>query len=197
MIKAILFDADGVVLKPRDKYFTDRLRAQGIDLSKESEGQFFKNEYKKVVVGKADLKEEVSKYLAAWGWAGSVDELLHFWFSYEDKFDEEVLDFVDELRPKGVKCYLASDHSRYRADDFMRKGEIKDRFDGYFFSGYVGFTKEEPEFFEHVLNELKLNKDEVLFVDDDPENVEVAKNFGIRGVSYEGVESLRDIIEKL
>ena len=191
MYKAILFDADGVVLKPRDKYFTDRLRESGVDLSKESEGQFFKNEYKKIVVGKADLKEEVSKYLAAWGWAGSVDELLNFWFSHEDKFDEEVLDFVDELRTRDIKCYLASDHSRYRADDLMRKAEVKDRFDGHFFSGYVGFTKEEPEFFEYVLNELKLNKDEVLFVDDDPENVEVAQKFGIESVVFEGVKQIK------
>jgi len=191
MYKAILFDVDGVVLKPRDKYFTDRLREEGVDLSKESEKVFFGNEYKKIVVGKADLREEVSKYLSEWGWEGSVDELLHFWFSYEDKFDYEVLDLVNELREKGVNCYLASDHSKYRADDLMSKKEIKDRFDGGFFSGYVGCTKEELDFFEYVLNDLGLEKDDVLFVDDDPENVKVAEEFGIKAIYFEGVEQLK------
>lgn len=37
MIKALLIDSDGIVLKPRDKYFSDRLREDGYDLPKDKE----------------------------------------------------------------------------------------------------------------------------------------------------------------
>lgn len=190
MIKAILFDVDGVVFKPRDKYFSQRLREDGSSVPEEKINSFFKNEYKKIVIGKADLREEVEKYLDDWNWNGSVEELLNYWFSYENKIDQEVVDLVQELREKGVKCYLASDHSKYRTDDFMNNVGLKKYFDGVFSSGYLGYTKEEKEFFAAVIKDLGLPKNEILFVDDDPENVRVAESVGINAVHFDNKKNL-------
>lgn len=183
MIKAVLLDVDGVILRPREKYFSEWLRDEGYTVDLEKVGMFFKNEYKDVVVGRADLKTEIATYLASWGWEGSVDELLRFWFSKEDVVNEEVLGLVSKIRKDGVKCYMASDHSRYRADDLREK--IGSRFDGDFFSGYVGYTKDEVGYYEYVVETLDLDAEEVLFVDDDSENVEVARTLGIEGVYFE------------
>lgn len=196
MIQAILFDVDGVVLYPRDKYFSHRLKEDGIEVNNEAVKEFFKNEYKQIVVGKADLREEVSKFLGKWGWNKSVDELLEYWFSYENKINQEVLTLSRELRAKGIKCYLASDHSTYRADDLMNNVGLEKDFDGVFFSGYVGFTKEEPEFFHKVLGMLQLEGEEVLFIDDDPHNVEIAKAQGLQACYFQGIEDLKSELVK-
>ena len=60
-IKAILFDLDGVILKPRDKYFSEKY-AEEQNVPIENIIPFFKNEYKKIMLGQADLKEVLSKY---------------------------------------------------------------------------------------------------------------------------------------
>ena len=190
MIKTILIDADGVVLKPRDKFFSQRMNEDfGVPIEKVI--PFFKNEYKQVVIGKADMKESVQKYLADWNWDKSVDELLQYWFGYENKIDQEVLNFVDELRAKGHKCYVVSDHSAYRADNLMKEVGLEKHFDGSFFSGYVGYTKEEPEFFAKVLEKLGLQKDEVLFIDDDPKNVEIAESVGIPSQVFKSISEIQ------
>lgn len=198
MIKAVLFDVDGVVFRPRDKYFSQRLREEGKDIPEEKVLPFFKKEYKKVVVGKADLKEEVKKYLDDWKWKGTADELLDYWFYYENKINEEVIELAQNLKKEGIKCYLASDHSRYRTDDFWNNVGLKKYFDGVFSSGHLGCTKEDENFFEKVRENLQLEKEEILFVDDDPENVKVAERVGLRAVCFENnadsVEELKSIV---
>ena len=194
MFKAVLFDVDGVVFKPRDKYFSQRLREEGKDLSEDKVSQFFKNEYKKIVVGKASLKQELKKYLKDWNWDGTVEELLNYWFTYEDKINQDMIKFAKGLRESGIKCYLASDHSRYRTEDFMNRVGLSKYFDGVFSSGYLGYTKEEEGFFEVVLEKLGLQEEQVMFVDDDPENVAVASKVGIRAIHF---ENKQDSLEQL
>jgi HAD superfamily hydrolase (TIGR01509 family) len=192
--KAILLDVDGVVLFPRDKYFSQRLKEGGYDVDDEKVSQFFKNQYKKIVVGKADLKEELSKVIDDWGWSKTVDELLQYWFSYENKLNKEVIAFVQELRQKDVKCYLASDHSDYRKQDLLNNVGLSQYFDGAFFSSDIGFTKEDKEYYEQVLKQIDVAPDEILFVDDDSKNVEVAKSVLPNALTFTTVENLKENI---
>ncbi len=192
--KAILFDVDGVVLFPRDKYFSQRLKEDGYDIDGEKIGQFFKDKYNQIVVGEADLKEELSKVITDWGWQGTVDELLHYWFSYENKLNQEIIDFAQELRQKGVLCYLASDHSDYRKQDLLNNIGLSQYFDGAFFSSDIGHTKEEKEYYEQVLRQISLTPDEISFVDDDIKNIEVAKTVLPNALVFTTLENLKENI---
>lgn len=195
MVKAILFDADGVVLKKRDKYFSQRLVEDfGINVPEDKIRHFFSEIYPKIRLGKADLKVEVKKRMRSWGWQKSLDEFLKYWYDYENNIDNQVLDFVIDLRQKGLKCYLASDHSKYRADDLMNN-VLGQYFDGGFFSGYLGCDKEDKDFYQAVLKKLKLKPEEILFVDDEEENVEVAKKMGMKAIYYQSFSDLSKVNE--
>lgn len=193
MIKALLVDGDGIVLKPRDKYFSDRLREDGYDFPKDKEKEFFKEVYPDIRLGKKDLKEEVSKYIKDWNWDKSADELLDYWFSYENQLDQEVVDKLQELRQKGIKVYLASDHSKYRANDLWENVGLKEYFDGHFFSCHLGVTKEDKEFYQKVMEELDLGPDEIMFLDDEDENVETARKVGLKAQLYISTDQLGKI----
>lgn len=60
-IKAVLFDIDGVILEKNP--FSKRL-SQKFNVPMEKISPFFQQEFKLCSVGRADLKEEVKKYLA-------------------------------------------------------------------------------------------------------------------------------------
>lgn len=195
MIKAILFDADGVAIAPHP-YFSKRLQDEfGISTDKVS--PFFKGEFKLCTIGKADLKEEVSKYFPAWGWNKSVAELLDIWFSGEKAIDEAVLKIVDELRFKGIKCCLVSDNEKYRSQYALNEMGLEKRFDKTFFSCDLNHTKSEPEFFEKVIADIKIRPEEILYLDDDPKNVQVAKVQGIDARVYENIGSLQNVVQGL
>ncbi len=181
MIKAVVFDADGVIV--HGERFTERFaRDHGIQLKNTQ--PFFEGVFQDCLAGKADLKKELKKHLGEWGWAGSVDELMKFWFS-EDRLDERFFPLIDGLRKKGIRCYLATNNEKYRTDYLLKEKGLGRRFDAVFSSCSVGSKKPEPEFFAHILDKLDgITKEEVLFVDDDPENTAGAERFGFPTETY-------------
>lgn len=197
MLKAILIDADGIVIQGRQKYFSEILsEKQGVEL--EVVLDFFKKDYKKCVLGQADLKQEVAKYLDKWKWQGTTDELLSFWFSKDGHPSPEILDVVEQLRSQSLKAYIASDHSQYRAHDILQNMNLKEYFDGSFFSCNLGTTKKDSAFYIQAAQELGLDPNEIMFWDDEMENVEATKNAGCMAYFYEGLtEFVTDLKKEL
>ncbi len=184
MIKAILLDGDGVVLQGRERYFSQVLAEEkGID--HEVILPFFKNEYRQCVLGNADLKTEVEKYLKSWKWDKSVDALLEYWFSLDGAPSKNVLQAVEKMKKKGVKIYLASDHTAYRKNDMMQRMGLNTYFDGAFFSCDLGATKDDLDFYRQAIEQLGLQPEEILFWDDEEENIETAKKAGVDARLYE------------
>ena len=150
MSKIILLDLDGIVIRPRHKYFSERYSEDhGVPLIDII--PFFKGEYKKAARGETTIKEVLPAYLSKWGWKGSVEEFLSYWFKSERTLDENVLEVVRSLREKENKIYLVSDNEAERGKYVMEKIGLKNEFDGAFFSYDLGFTKGEPEFFQKVI----------------------------------------------
>lgn len=190
MIKAVLLDADGVVIKNHD-YFSNRYKKDfGKSLNDDVITNFFRNEYKQTAIGRADLKELLKERLDEWGWKGTVDELLKYWFDGERELDEEVLDIAKKLQEKGIKVCLASDNEKYRAEYLLDEVGLKPLFDDTFFSCFVGYTKSEPEFFKTIIKRLEFKPEEIVYFDDDQKNVDVAKGLGIDARFYKSVDQI-------
>lgn len=189
MAKVVLLDLDGVVLEPTKEYFSVwYAREYGVPL--EEIAAFFKSDFRKCQAGELDLKEEIARYLPGWKWEGSVEEFLKLWFEQRDLPKQEVLDgVVRKLHKNGVKVYLASNQEKYRGAHIWNK--IKNDFDGAFYSSDIKALKKQPEFWEEVLKTLD-NPDPATidYWDDDPENVEAAKKFGIQARVFENEEQL-------
>lgn len=183
MGKILLLDADGVVIRPRHKYFSDKF-SEEYNIPIDEILPFFKNEYKKCAIGEADIKDVLPKYLDKWRWEGSVDEFLNYWFEGEKDLDNQLIKLIDSIRKKGVKCYLASDNEKNRADYLMDEVGLKEHFDDGFYSSSLGVTKTDKEFFEKVSKELDIEYKDIIFWDDDPENTEVAQEVGIDAYTY-------------
>lgn len=193
MIKVVLFDVDGVVLKKgKYKYFSERYAEEhSVPLDKIS--VFFKNEYRGCATGEADLKEILPSYLEEWGWKGSVDDFLEYWFSSDCELNTELLEEAKRLRNGGVTVALATNNEKYRMEYLWETAGLKNHFDKAFASCYIGHKKPTSEFFEAVMKELpEVGKGEVLFWDSDEEIVEGAREFGIKAEHYTSLEDFQD-----
>ena len=198
MIKAVILDADGMIV--HGTRFSSRL-AKRFGISTEITKEFFDGVFQDCVIGTADLKEELPKYFSAWGWQGSLDEILEFWFSAEYNFiDERFAPLVVELRQKGyyAKCYLATNNEKYRTENLVEKRGLGRYFDGIFSSASLGCKKPKPEFFEKILESMPgVKKEEILFWDDDTENIEGAKVFGLETQIYADFAEFKKRVEGL
>ncbi len=193
MKKILLLDADGVAIVPREKYFSDRY-SEEFGVSKDLIMPFFKNEFNDCLIGKRELREvfKEQNLLEKWGWKGSLDELLKYWWAGEDTRFEEVLTFVQGLRSQGVKCYLTTDQEENRANYILEGMGLAKDLDGAFFSYQFGVRKTDAPYWQKLLQELgNPDPSDVEFWDDDEENVATAKEAGIDAHFFTNAEDFK------
>ena len=191
MVKAILLDLDGLVIRPRHKYFSEKL-SEDYKIPLSEIMPFFKNEYKLAAKGEVGIREVLPLYLKKWGWKKSLDDFLTYWFESEKTPDTNILEISKKLREKGLKVYLVSNNEKERANYVMKDLGLKNLFDGGYFSCNLGFTKSEPEFFQKILEDLKFKSGEIMHWDDDPKEVDAAKSVGINAKLYTSFENFKD-----
>ena len=99
--------------------------------------------------------------------------------------DDMVVAFLKDLRNLvSVNVYAMSNISR---EDFATLSGKMDwsLFDRVFTSGEAGMRKPDSCFYHHVLEEIKLAPEQVVFIDDKQENVQAAGRLGIEAVLFE------------
>src|SRR5690242_12332169 len=138
MIKALLLDVDGVLVI--GKPFREHL-LQDHGISPEMTAPFFRESLPACLLGKADLREELSKHIPGWGWKQSVDDFLRYWFTSEQTVNNQLVMAIQLMRQQGMRCYLATNQEKYRAVYLWNKLAFSKKFDGMFTSSQVGHMK--------------------------------------------------------
>jgi putative hydrolase of the HAD superfamily len=194
MIKVILFDCDGPIIK-REKYFSQRLKELGKGLNDDLVTKFFREEFLEIEKGKADLKRALEDKILSWGYKGTVKELMDFWFEGEAEVDQQMKNYIISLRKKGIKCYLATNNEKYRTEYLWNVAGLKDFLDGLFSSCYSGYLKPQIEYWEEAYKNLSVTpKNKILFWDNLPAAVESAKRFGFNAEVYNSFEEVKKIM---
>ncbi len=104
---------------------------------------------------------------------------------------DDTLPLLYELREDGFRLYCLSNMPVDHATFLVKKYDFWDVFDGIVFSGQVQMIKPEPDIYLHLLHDYKLEPETCIFIDDSPENIEVAKSLGINGIVFTDVQSCR------
>lgn len=193
-IKAICFDADGVVVYPQMQFSKHLKNEYGI--SPEMTQSFFGGAFNDCLVGKANLEEVLPTFLKDWGWKDSVDEFINTWLSKDHVVDVRVINAIQSLRQNGFICCLATSQERNRADYMKDKMGFQNVFDHLFFSCKVGWQKPHPLYYQHIENTLGLEKKSILFWDDSRVNIKAAREFGWNAEIYTEFDEFEKITRK-
>jgi HAD superfamily hydrolase (TIGR01509 family) len=191
MITTLILDVDGVLI--HGKTFSERL-ARDYDVDHDKERQFFTTTFQKCLVGEADLKESIAPYLASFGWAGTVDELLDYWFAEEYILNKELVAYVERLRASGIRVVLATNQEKYRTQYMLEHMGFDGMFDMVYSSAHLGLKKPAAAFFAHLVEDMNVDKDEVLFWDDDQRNIDGALEYGIHAEFYNDYDAFQKIM---
>ncbi|MCW1908768.1 MAG: HAD-IA family hydrolase [Candidatus Saccharibacteria bacterium] len=195
-MKVILFDSDGVINLPGE--FFSQIYAKSHGLDPEPFEEFFKGPYAKVNVGQTDLRELLIEYKDLWQ-SEDPDAIMKFWFESENIKNEPLLELIQQIRASGIKCYFATNQSKYRGE-YMKQVMFPGLFDGSFVSADLGVQKPDLGFYEKVIELLRrevpnLKPEEIMFFDDTQENVDAAKSLGIDAHFYEGIDQIKSLVK--
>lgn len=195
-IKAILFDADGVIQTTRSD-FIPRLKSllgEHPDNADSFIGDIF-NAERPCLSGAADFGEELEKVLKRWEIKKPVDEVLMIWASIA--IIPGVDEIIGRLRRSGTVCCLATNQQQKRATYMRSILGYDELFDRQYYSYEMGVVKPGIEYFQWILEDSKISAEQVLFVDDNDQNVKAAQSLGINGLLFNSTEHSEPCTELL
>lgn len=182
IIKAICFDADGVVVNPQKQFSKHLQEVHGI--SPEMTRSFFGGVFNDCLLGKSELKDILPPFLAKWKWKGSTEEFVAAWLKYDHVIDERLIHVIQRLRQDQRICCLATSQERNRAEYMKTKMGFQTAFDHLFFSCEIGLQKPDPAYYRHIEEVLQVEKESILFWDDFEPNVAAARAHGWNAEVY-------------
>lgn len=197
-IKCVIFDCDGVVINPHDMFF-ERYNYETNGLYKEKINNFFRTRFNRCLLGVADLKNELDTLLPEIGYSYSSSNLMRTWFQFESNIDRKVVKYIADLRNRGIKCYLATNQEKYRLRYLKDTLGFDGIFDGIFASCEVRNKKPDVSFFTKMIEQIRsdmkkqgyISSEEILFVDDNLDNVRSASNMCLNTILYSSFSDLR------
>ena len=184
MIKAIIFDVGGVIVRSGNRPARSRWEKRlGLE-EWESENIIFNSE----MGHKAQLGEIGDADL--WNWAKSAlhlsDEqypefVADFWS--DNQVDDEMMASIRALRSKYTTAIISNATETLR-QDLEERYQIADAFDLIVCSAEEKVMKPNPEIYIRTLERLEIEPSEGIFVDDMKTNVTAAEVVGLKAIQY-------------
>jgi putative hydrolase of the HAD superfamily len=182
-IRAILFDADGVLQGPGPK-FEACLRA-ALGAADEPLTDFLHEASAVELLTLTDERnfcEVLGPVLEPWNASRSVAEVAACWLDIEP--DQAILALITRLRQAGYFCGLATNQHRERGEHMASKLGYDDLFDRSYYSYELGEKKPDAAYFQAVLATLPFLPEDVLFIDDHEVNVDAAAACGLAAAHF-------------
>lgn len=184
MIKAVLFDFDGVLT-------TDATGSQSICeyISKNSpiDADRFKSAYYKynrdLLYGKTH-HEEIWTHLC-----NSINCQIDI-SVLRDSFvntpiDHRMMDILIELKHKHYKIGMVTDNKKDRIDEIVTHHNWEPLFDAISISASIGSGKDEREIFQNTLDQLCLEANQCVFIDNQKKNLVVPASMGMNVIYFD------------
>ena len=192
MIKAIIFDLNGVFVK--SPKLSDRFE-RDFGIPKDIFMPALQDAMAQVRLPNAkDYFEYWKPYFKEWGLSLKREEFLNYWFRTET-LDDEMVEFAKELKVKNIKLFILSNNLRersvYYAEHFKVLNEI---FDKMYFSWQTGFVKPDIMAYENILKENNLKPEECVYFDDSEKNIKIANFLGIKSFLFKGIDKIKEVL---
>ena len=118
-----------------------------------------------------------------------------FWDAYCGRANTELIDFARALRERAGLAILSNSGDGAREEEEQRFG-FSALFDPICYSHEQGVLKPDPAAYERALEKMQTTPDQVFFIDDRVEAIEVALQCGIRGAVHRDNASTIAAIER-
>ncbi len=198
MIKTVIFDLGGVLVRTDNPEPRRRL-AEKFDMTYDDLSALVYGCESAELATRGAITAEVHKEtvlkelgLPAGTFTSFGDE---FWAG--DSLDNQLVEFIQGLQGEYTTALLSNAWDDLRPH-LVNLWKIDGIFDHIFISAELRLAKPDPAIFRVVIDELKQDPSELIFVDDFMENIVAARDAGINGIHFQSPDqALAELAEYL
>lgn len=183
MEEAYVFDMGGVIKEPFD------LEKFYLNLETQVEFKDFKKCYEENIpvaesgnITSSEFLHRILKYSLS---TKNIEEANKIYGECTGNLYDDTMNIIYTIKEKGKKVYLLSNLKQIDFDYLKQKLDIN-IFEKVFLSYRLRCMKNSSKIFQIVINELKINPENIYFFDDKEENINNAKKIGINAYKVNG-----------
>ena len=196
-IEAVVFDLGGVLLDWDPRYVYRQLFADPADME-EFLGSVCTPDWHRAHDLGADIPRSCEQLALRYPehrdmimvWAERGEEMV------AGQFDDTV-ELLSELKASGIPCYALSNMEPGPFRMRRARFPFMEWFDGHVISGLEGVAKPDRRIFEILLSRHGLRPQATVFVDDQPRNVDAARDLGLVALHFSSASKLREDLQSL
>lgn len=190
-MKTIVFDLGAVLIDWNPRYFYRKI------FTDEAEMEYF---LKEICNSSWNLQMDAGKTFAQAGeeWAARypryAKQIKAFDAGWQEMLGGEITKTVQLLRELKQKKYPVYALTNWSAEKFpiaRQKFDFLKWFDGIVVSGEEKCVKPDPQIYHILLNRYHLQAKDCIFIDDNPVNIQAAKQLGFDAILFTSPETLR------
>lgn len=196
MIKAVLFDMDGVIAETEHVHVEaekQTLLKYGVQITEDELHRYTGTTAKQMfmeLIAKYKLHTTFEKIF------NEKEEIMFKLLETDVQPVKGVIELMRKLKEKYVKLAVASSSHRRLVQYVLKKLEITELFDSIVSAEDVAHGKPDPEIFLMSAKRLKVNPAECLVVEDAKLGVEAAKEAGMKCLGYRNPHSGKQDLSK-
>ncbi len=107
------------------------------------------------------------------------------------------MEWVKELKDQGLHLYVLSNYGKDLFERTRDKMPFLPYMDGVVFSHECHLMKPELEIFQYLCDTYSLLPAESVFIDDNEDNIEAARRYGIHGIRFTRYEDVKNRLKEL
>jgi beta-phosphoglucomutase family hydrolase len=189
LIKAVIFDLDGVIVESENAHIEAEKQTflkYNVLMSTEELHRYTGTTAKEMftqLIAKYKLNttfEEINS---------QKEKILFRLLEQDAEPTKGVLSFMQELKRRGIRLAVGSSSPRKLADYVLKKLNIAGSFDCIITVEDVEHSKPNPETFLKAAKELKLSPSQCLVIEDAKLGIEAAKGAGMKCIGYKNPHS--------
>jgi len=122
----------------------------------------------------------------------SIEEFKDFMFAQSQPFPES-LDFLGKLAASRLWLLAALNNESAEINEYrIHTFHLRDYFEAFFSSCYLGYRKPGPEIYNLALRITQSSPEQCILIDDRELNLECARELGMNTIQFQNVAQLRE-----
>jgi len=187
MLKAIIFDMDGVLVKSEGsivKSFNMVLEKYGVKLNPENKKKFLGRSLRDQLEMMKDDNPQIPKDL-------STEEFSKEAFRYQLEIMKDdlipnitILNLIKEAKEKGIKIAVGTSSLKYRAEILLKSIGVLDKLDALVTSEDVQNHKPHPDIFLEAAKRIGVLPEDCVVIEDAVNGIQAANSAKMKSVAF-------------